>query len=172
MPTECDRIAYQTLIDQLGRSYNAPSFAPHVTIYLHEYDPTVDLPSLMQAAISTTRTREETAGIQPFCLTVDRVLYSPMFTKTLFVQFHPHPVLTRLCDNFRTQFNSPSDYVLNPHLSLIYGSLQEQQQQQLVQELSLPGNEVWFDAVSAIVAPPTLTQQDVDQWQLVHTQPF
>jgi 2'-5' RNA ligase len=159
MLAEPDRTVYQELIDRLAEQYNAPTFAPHVTIYLDEYQPEIDIPCL---------TRFATEGITSFSMEIDCITHSEQYTKTLFVQLRSHPNLTRLYENLRSQFRA--DYVLNPHISLIYGGMVRSQQESLAAQLTLANRSVLFDAVSVIVAPDqTENRQDVESWRINHT---
>jgi hypothetical protein len=162
LPRDRDRLMYQALIDQLAETYDTARFAAHVTIDVEPYDG-IDLKACIQTAI---------ADLQPFSLTIDRLDYTPHYTKTLFVQFHPHPLLTQVSDRLRSQFKPPADFSLNPHLSLIYGGLQPDQQQRLAQEIVLPATEVWFDGISAIGFTASSTRQDIEQAELLYQSLF
>jgi 2'-5' RNA ligase len=157
MLAEPDGTIYQALIDRLAQQYDTPTFVPHVTIYLDHFNSAIDVAHLTQIA---------TKGITSFSMEVDGILYSEQYTKTLFVQLRSHPSLTQLYENLRSQ----SEYVLNPHISLIYGGMARSQQEALASQLVLPSGSVWFDAVSVIVAPEkTENRQDVESWRVEYT---
>jgi Cyclic phosphodiesterase-like protein len=159
IPTEHDRVMYQRLIDTLAQTYDAPSFTPHVTIDFGEYQSNLEIDKLIQMAIES---------IAPFSMRCDRILYSAQFTKTLFVQLDAHPSLHQLFDRFKTA-SITSDFVLDPHLSLIYGSLSLEQKQHLAETLTLPKSPIWFDEIRAIVAPiEAETYEAVTQWQVLY----
>lgn len=169
IPIEPSRSFYQTTIDDLAQRYDTPSFTPHVTLYSGEYSRDTPIDRLLETAIQT---------IHPFRLKLDRVRYSQRFTKTLFVQFCPHPRLNQLSErlrsaSFRSQESSsidPSDFILDPHLSLIYGSLSDSEKQHLAETLNLPESELWFDEISAIATPTkTQTREDVERWNVLYT---
>lgn len=158
VPTAADRILFQKLIDQLVQTYGAPRFTPHVTLYSGECT-TESIPALVEQA---------TQDVQSLCLKIDQLLYSAEFTKTLFVQFHPDPRLSQLSDTIRISVPQPSDYELNPHLSLIYCQMSQEVQQQLISELRIPRSQVCFDQIKAIATPKLVrTRQDVESWQEV-----
>jgi hypothetical protein len=50
--------------------------------------------------------------------TVDKLLYTDEFTKTFFVQFYSSAPLTKISETLKTSSKNPSNFVLNPHLSL------------------------------------------------------
>lgn len=160
VPTAADRALFQTIINQLAQTYDAPRFTPHVTLYSGECA-TENIPALIEQA---------TQDVQSLCLKIDQLLYSAEFTKTLFVQFHPDPRLSQLSETIRMKVSQPSDYVLNPHLSLIYGQMSQETQQQLISKLRIPQSQVCFDQIRAIATPKLVrTRQDVESWQEVWT---
>jgi 2'-5' RNA ligase len=156
------------MIDDLAQRYDAPSFTPHVTLYSGEYRGDTPIDDLIETAIQT---------IHPLSLKIDRVLYSQHFTKTLFVQFHSHWMLSQLSESLRStslssqeSSSDASNFVLDPHLSLIYGSLSDTEKQHLAETLNLPESELWFNEIHAIATPAkTQTHEDVEQWNVLYT---
>jgi hypothetical protein len=62
----------------------------------------------------------------------------------------------------------PSNYVLQPHLSLIYHTLPEEFRRDIARDIVVPFEEVTFAAVQAVVAPAeTINAEDVLRWKLV-----
>jgi hypothetical protein len=90
------------------------------------------------------------ARFPPANLSVDRLDYSDRFTKTLFIQFAESAVAQRMFEAARVCFASPSDYVFNPHLSLIYKRLPKVKQRLLCQSLSTLRGTYTFDRVRMI----------------------
>jgi 2'-5' RNA ligase len=161
IPSAEDRAFFQGVIDTLAQEYDAPSFTPHVTIYLGNYGADESIEQLLSQAIK---------GIQPFCLQVDQLLYSDQYTKTLFVQFHPDLTLSQISETLRNHSNQSSEYELNPHLSLIYQTLSEQIKVDFKNSIHLPKSEVLFDEVSAIFIPGKVqTREDVESWEVICT---
>jgi 2'-5' RNA ligase len=168
VPAEPSRSFYQAIIDDLAQRYDAPSFTPHVTLYSGEYGRNTPIDDLIEAAIQT---------IHPLRLEIDRVRYSQRFTKTLFVQFHPHRMLSQLSASLRStslssqeSSSDASNFVLDPHLSLIYGSLSDSEKQHLAETLDIPESELWFDEIRAIATPTkTQTREDVERWNVLYT---
>jgi hypothetical protein len=159
MPTAADRAFFEDLIETLAHTHQAPIFVPHVTIYSGESP--VDEDPLEIIAQSTL-------GVQEIRLRVDRVLYTEAFTKTLFVQFHPSDLLSRMTESMRRLSAWPSAYRLDPHLSLLYKHMGTQDKQHLATTIQLPMSEVSFDAVWANAsAGGTRTAEDVERWEIV-----
>ncbi len=160
LPSTAHRVFFQDIINTFAKTYEAPSFEPHVTIFSGAYIPQDNLEALLQQA---------TNSIQRVRLRVDTLLYTDVFTKTLFVQFHPSPILTGISETLRHASSEPSDYSLNPHLSLIYKQISEEAKQRLVSSLHIPQSEVTFDEVSAMLSSgKTQTPEDVENWNTIY----
>jgi hypothetical protein len=159
IPSEEDRAFFQDIIDNLAKEYDAPVFTPHVTIYSGEYTPEESPAKLLENAIQ---------GIQSFSLRVDQLLYTDQFTKTLFVQFYQNPILTKISETLHNRSKHPSEYALNPHLSLIYQYLSEEIKKKLITQLSLPKSEVGFNEVRAISTRNQVKGwEDVASWEVI-----
>jgi hypothetical protein len=159
VPAEEDRAFFQEVVDTLARDYVAPAFTPHVTIYSGEYTPEESPTELLEKA---------TQGVQGFSLKVEQLLYTDEFTKSLFVQFYQNPILSQLSETLRRHSKQPSDFALNPHLSLIYQHLSEAVKKNLITNLSLPKSEVLFTEVRAISTPNKVKgAQDVETWEVI-----
>jgi hypothetical protein len=131
---------------------------PHVTVYAGN-SPVEEDP----LAIIT----QATLGVQEVCLQVAGIQYTDVFTKTLFVQFHPSALLSRMAETMRRLSAQPSAYRLDPHLSLMYKHMGDPEKQHLAVTIQLPMSEVSFDAVWANTsAGSTRTAEDVKRWEV------
>lgn len=158
LPAEEDRLIFEAIIARLAQAYDAPVFAPHVTLYSGEYAEHEDPGAILAQAIQ---------GIDAVALTVESIRTTSAFTKTLFVQFAPSEPLNTLSDRLRQLSVTPSDYRLDPHLSLLYKHMPEADQQRAAETISLPQTQVSFDAVAGNVSPtPTRTRDDVERWEM------
>jgi Cyclic phosphodiesterase-like protein len=158
LPTATDRAFLQNLINDLAQAHESPVFEPHVTLYSGTYAPDEPLDLILAQAVDE---------VEPLPLRVDRISYTPQFTKTLFVQFCASPRLSRLSDRIRACSSRPSDYVLDPHLSLMYNHMSEAEQQRLAVSIQVPLDVVTFDEVCVTVTPtPTRSPQDVARWDI------
>lgn len=161
IPAAADRQFFQEVIDRLAENYAAFSFTPHVTIYWGEFADDESLNEILDRAVR---------GIKAFSLQCDRILYTDQFTKTLFVQFHPSTTLSQITETIRNQSKHPSDFTLNPHLSLMYKHLNADMKQSIVSTISLPRTEVFFDEIQVLLTPNTAqTQADIENIRSVIT---
>jgi hypothetical protein len=159
IPCEEDRAFLQKIVDTLAREYNAPVFTPHLTIYSGECTPEESPAELIEQA---------TLGVQCFSLNVKQLLYTDEFTKTLFVQFYPNSILSQISETLRRCSKKPSEYELNPHLSLIYQYLSEEIKKELITKLSLPKSKVFFNEVRAVSTRNQVKGwEDVESWEVI-----
>lgn len=161
VPDARHRPFFDGLIAGLAAGRDAPVFEPHVTVYAG-LGAGVDSPeAVVEAALG---------GLGPLTLRADRVRWSALFTKTLYLDFHPSEPLARLSAALRDGSARPGDYTLAPHLSLMYRTLPEAEQTALATSISVPYREVTFDRITAVLCPArTETREDVERWQVAHT---
>ena len=157
-PAQPEHDHFARLIGDLAARFDAPSFEPHVTIH------------------TTTAERENPArvlanivnGRRPFRLSVRGVDYSDEYTKTLFVQLSPDIEVAQLREDLRRASVSPSDYRLNPHVSLLYKKIDEETQRRLAASIVLPFTAVNFSSVKAVISPAEIqSREDVEAWRVI-----
>src|SRR6266487_1020391 len=107
---------------------------------------------------------------EPIQLEVLEVRHSEEFTKTLFVQFGSNAKLQRLKETIREASQTPSDYQLEPHLSLLYRKMPILAQRELAGSIKLPFSTVAFDSIKAVrCVSPTCNRADVEAWRIIAT---
>ena len=147
------------MVRSLATRFDAPIFEPHVTLYSGPLGST-DQPDKI--------IREAAQSVSEIFLHVTGINHSEQFTKSLFIEFATNDALTKLSEALKRRSSQPIDYVLKPHLSLIYASLATETRQRLVNEFSVLSQVVRFDAVKAMVnAGPTRTRKDFETWRIV-----
>ena len=157
-PAEPARSHFATLIREFAARFDAPVFEPHVTIHV------------------TSATREKPGEVlarvlrpgQPYRLDVLGLDYSDKFTQTLFVRLASHAGLARLSEDLRRASASPSDYKPNPHLSLLYKTMDPETKRNLAGSITLPFGDVTFDTVKAVLSPARIeSREDVESWRVI-----
>jgi 2'-5' RNA ligase len=157
-PAEPEHDHFARLIGDLAARFDAPTFEPHVTV--HTTTAEGENPARVLAKIVN--------GRRPFRLSVRWLDYSDEYTKTLFVQLSPDAEVAQLSEDLRRASVSPSDYQLNPHVSLLYKKMDEETQRRLVASIVLPFNEVSFSSVKAVVSPAEIqSREDVEAWRVI-----
>ena len=160
IPTEPTRGFLEKLIVDLSRRYDAPVFEPHVTIYVGSDRAEAADQILSQAAI----------GCEPIRLEVLDVHHSGQFTKTLFVQLALNAKLQRLSKLIRGASQTPSDYQVEPHVSLLYRRMSLAARREMARSIRLPFSEVVFDSICAVrCASPTRNRAEVEAWRVIAT---
>lgn len=160
IPSKEDKEFFQKIINTLAQKYDAPTFTPHVTIYSGECALDESPAELIEKA---------TQKVQSFSLKVDRLLYTDEFTKTVFVQFHPSPILSKISETLRCNSKKPSEFALNPHLSLIYQHIDREIKKDIITSISLQKSEVFFDEVKAVLTPEKVQKgEDVEKWTVIY----
>jgi 2'-5' RNA ligase len=157
-PGQPEHDQFARLIGDLAARFDAPTFEPHVTI--HTTTAEGENPAAVLAKIVN--------GRPPFRLSVRGLDYSDEYTKTLFVQLSPDSELAQLSEDLRRASVSPSDYQLNPHVSLLYKKMDEETQRPLAASIVLPFAEVNFSSVKAVLSPAEIqSREDIERWRVI-----
>jgi 2'-5' RNA ligase len=160
-PEEPAREKFCAIIGDLATRFDAPVFEPHVTLFSTIADH--ENPNKVLTEVISQHRKHR--------LAIRGVDYSNEFTKTLFVRFAPDPDLARLRDDLERASASPSDYELNPHLSLLYKDVDTKTKRHLALSIALPFTVVNFDSVKAVIVPATISsRKDVEAWRVVAEQ--
>src|ERR1044071_3840446 len=95
-PAEPARRYFTTVISELAARFDAPAFAPHVTVYATKAEDE-NAAELLECVV----------GHRPqYRLSISGIDYSATFTKTVFIQFRSEPELTSLNAGFRSASKS------------------------------------------------------------------
>jgi len=160
MPAEPARGYFEKMITDLAGKHDAPVFEPHLTIYVGSNRSGAIEKILSRAAIDC----------EPIQLEVLEVRQSYEFTKTLFVQFGSNAKLQQLNETIREASETPSDYQLEPHLSLLYKKMPIPARRELAGSIKLPFSTVVFDSIKAVrCVSPTCNRADVEAWRVIAT---
>jgi len=99
------------------------------------------------------------------------VRHSRQFTKTLFVQLALNAKLQGLSKLIRGGASqTPPDCQLEPHVSLLYGSMSLPARRELARSIRLPFSTVVFDSIKAVrCVLPTRNRAEVEAWRMIAT---
>lgn len=161
IPAKAARNFFAATIAELATRFDAPVFEPHMTIYAaRESD---DIPGKVLS--------HALRNCNPFPLSIRNIQASDEFTKTVFVQFEPSPLLSKLTRALQKASALHDEYQLNPHLSLIYKKMTRSAKTEAAAAVSLPFTEVLFDSAKAVICPtPMESRQDVEAWRVAAVQ--
>jgi hypothetical protein len=156
LPETAARELFAGKIRELARRFDAPVFAPHVTVFIAPANSRHPAEILRELGAVTIE------------LTIRSIRFSEQFTKTLFVQFEQSVPLQEMGDRIWKASGAPERYVIDPHLSLLYAKLAAEKKKALVDEIKFPFRGVGFSLICAMrCARPTRTQADVRAWKLL-----
>ena len=163
-PREPLRSLLRSTIRQLAARFDAVEFEPHVTVFSA---PSTDIEALAVA-------RRIAAQFSPIELTADCLDHSESYTKTLFVQFRNSALLRQIFDTAAAQYSRPSNYILNPHLSLIYKKLSTaRRRRKLCATLHVPMGSYGFDRVRMIETElPIEDDGPMRRWRVICDEPL
>jgi len=143
-------------IAELARQVSAPSFEPHVTVFIAS-----------ENTVSPEQVVRKIGDID-LELTIRGIRFSEQFTRTLFLQFALSDELQRLADVIWRASGAPIRYLVDPHLSLLYAKLPGETKQTLAEAIQLPFGKIRFTSICAMrCARPTTTAAEVEQWKLL-----
>jgi len=123
IPSDSDKVYLSSIIQSLSDAYDAPTFAPHCTIF----SPISDLEAL-KAIIQHLK-------FKPFEVTMGGLNQSEVIWKTVFIELEANPHLTLLNYLFNQAFDP--GYVFQPHLSLIYKEMDVDSKKAIINNLDL-----------------------------------
>lgn len=144
-PTHSDRRWLTKVIQDYATAYDCPVFEPHVTVYSGVALPTDNLSQIIKDAILEP---------QSITLQVLGLNYTESFFKTGFIDFEAAERLTQMSQAIRHRLTQPVDYILDPHLSLIYKDIPMDQKRLAMLRFVLSVSKVTFDTVKVIMPGP------------------
>jgi hypothetical protein len=128
-------------IEGLACELDAPSFEPHVTVYAGARSPDDDLEALLgHAAHGTGR----------IDLRITALGTSHELFKSLYLELESDPELERLSRLFRVGLKAAHEYVVKPHLSLLYKRLPAATRASLARRFDLVGQRITFGQITAV----------------------
>lgn len=147
-----------SIIQKLATVNDAVDFEPHLTIFSVYSD---DEESRSVCHLITKK-------FEPMKLIAEKLRYSSLFTKSLYIQFFESAELRHLFETIKESFTQPSDYILNPHLSLLYKNMPEAKLKELSHTLDIPLGTYLFDRIKAIETEIPLREPDqIRRWRVV-----
>lgn len=162
-PGEPLRSLLRSTIRQLASQFDAVEFEPHMTVFCGA---STDIEARVVA-------RQIAARFSPVELIAEGLDHSESYTKTLFLQFRNSALLRQIFEIAARQYSRPSNYILNPHLSLIYKKLDEASRRSLCNALDVPMGNYEFDRVRVIETElPIQDDGPVRRWRVVSDEPL
>ena len=156
LPETAAREVFAKKIRELARRFKAPVFAPHVSIFIAPENSRPPAEILREL------------GSVMLELTIHSIQFSEQFTKTLFIQFERSVPLQELGDRIWKASRTAEQYIIDPHMSLLYANLSAERKRALVDDMRFPFRNVGFSSICAMrCAQPTVTVAEVEHWRLL-----
>lgn len=161
VPQEPDLTYFQGLINTLAERFGTVPFCPHVTLYSGPLPSALDVKNVCAALSSECSVELEVIALN----------HDARFSKTLYIQLKPTPLLSQLVDSLVAAIPNVQRPILDPHVSLLYHRLDVANKQALIQTITLPRTTLRFHQVQAVAAPQNFeTQAHVASLRCVHSQ--
>jgi 2'-5' RNA ligase len=153
----------RAIIQQLAEKHDAIDFEPHVTLSSGPSDD--DLTQTIARWIAKLFSRIELVPV--------KLGHTSAFAKTLFVQFQDSAAARQMSDVIKTRNAQCANYVLNPHMSLVYKTMPVAARAEICRGLDVPNKTYVFDRLRAIETEIPLTEPaQVKRWRTVFECPF
>ena len=120
------------MISQLSSKYGAPIFPPHVTLL-------GDL--LGDEKEITTQAQQLASRLEPFQITLTTVDYLDSYFRCLFVHAEETPALVEANRLARNIFHREQDPRFMPHLSLMYGTFDDETKKRIIESIGREFNK-------------------------------
>ncbi len=161
-PSGPTRSLLLSTIRRLAEEFDAVEFDPHVTVFCGR--------STDDEARAVVRRIAGRFG--PLELTAARLDHSELYTKTLFLQFEDSALLRQVVEVVKDH-SRPSDYILNPHLSLLYKNLSADTRRKLCETIDIPMGYYLFDRLRMIETElPIEDDGPIRRWRVVCDEPL
>lgn len=157
-PREPLRQQLRAEIERLATKFDAVDFDPHVTVFCGPADEA-------EACSAANRVAKQ---FEPIELIAEKLDYTNHFTKTLFVQFQNSTLLRKMYETVKKYYAQPSNYELNPHLSLLYQHMIEGRQRELCRKLDIPLGIYLLDTFRVVETEnPINRPEPIRRWRTV-----
>jgi 2'-5' RNA ligase len=158
LPVEPLKEQLRSIVQQLANEYEAIDFEPHVTIYCGPSDD--DHTRIIAQEVASLYSHLELIPV--------KLEHTSEYPKTLFIQFQESDVVRRMSDAIKDRHARPADYVLNPHLSVLYKTMPLAMLAGICQTFDVPKGPYVFDRLRAIETELPLTRPDqIKRWRTV-----
>lgn len=152
MPSDSDKVYLSSITQSLSEASDAPPFEPHCTIYSSVDD------------LESAKTIIDQLNFKPFEAKVNGLSQSDYIWKTIIFELETNPHLLLLHYLFDQAMLDP--YTFEPHVSLIYKEMGEQERERIIQSLSII-SKINFDRIAIVN-----TFEPVSEWASVFEKQF
>lgn len=146
-------------IKKLSQKFDTPQFEPHITL----------LSGLRRGETELTQLTDTlAASLSPFSVTLTRVGYHDHYYQSFFVRVKKTEAFIDAQKTAEKLFGCTTDEEYFPHLSLIYGNIEEKEKRKLLDTTGSMFN-ITFPVHSMLLIQ---TEGEVGDWKKIHTAEF
>jgi len=163
IPAQEDEKYLSDIIKDLCEKHRVPTFVPHITIY---GDIKVDFDKLRNTTENSMR------GISSFTVRPDGINHSDVFFKTVFIDIRRSKILKSLHKKLREELIQYKDFILDPHISLIYKNIPTKERVRIVRNLTIKKK---YTINQVAIFTPKNKQRgwyDVARWEICYRKKF
>lgn len=155
------RVELSKVIVRLSQKFSSPIFEPHVTVYSC-------LRSSGQTELNILAKLAQQRA--PFVCQVTDISVSDRLTQALCLHLNAPSTAYQIYESFHHQVPRPSNYVFEPHLSLVYAHLNGINQNDLMAKTIVAQRDICFDQLWAVAIPDKIqSMDDCFGWQTLMT---
>lgn len=168
LPIKANQKYLDPIIASLTKTYGAYPFFPHLTVYGVLRGPREEIEEQTNHAIK---------DVGKFSLQVDKLDHSPVFSKTLFIQFKMNDsilkIYKKLSQRLQKYLINCEEYHLNPHMSLIYKhNIQDEEKEKIIKSLNIKHEFTFGSCTIVTAAKPIEKEEDVKGWAIAYERKF
>jgi len=152
LPIEAHNSLLKTLIDKLAELNDSPKFFPHCTL-LSKIIRTEDY--------SLDKLQALCSELEPVKLNISGIKGGETLFKSLYIHFLNNKIIADMQNKIVTKFKIWEPYQFDPHLSLMYKILPENEQNDIISTITIP-NQICFDGISIMK-----TGKNIKKWESV-----
>lgn len=146
-------------IKKLSETYNTPLFEPHITI----------LSGLRRGETELIQLTDTLAGsLSPFTVHLTKMGYHDHYYQSLFMKVKKTDSFITAQQTAEKLFGCSTNESYFPHLSLLYGDVDEQEKRRILNTMGKSYN-LEFPVHSLLLIK---TEGEVDDWKKIHTAEF
>ena len=131
-------------IAALARAYGTPEFQPHLTLYTGRLRTGASVEAVQASA-------------EPLTCVVRGPAYTSEYTRTLFLELEADTLLLQARARLLEHCQPPENDPFQPHVSLVYGGMDETQRRAAAARLPVPFRMLHFASYAVIAVPERVT---------------
>lgn len=156
LPAKPQRDLFCNIVRILRKEFRAPSFEPHLTLFVAKNN-----------RLSLNQTLKQIRA-RPVRLKSRGVAFSEKYTKTLYLRFSASPALRKLLLDLARATKTRPKRPADPHVSLLYKRMPRSAKKEMASVLCFPFQTVVFDSIAAVrLTLPVRNSADIRKWKIL-----